>query len=161
MASSWKLSSTYAMALVAKSPEASTSQWDPPTVTRRPQNGLSPRLAFSYTRPSKSLLPSFTLGLAPLCLLQPGSSIKGWRQRCSSDGLASDKTRTKPNLSLPTTVTVTLRCFSSQVGWWVSPGWAAWWPDLACDPYRPPAAWPSYLPPYEPHTSQHSRLRVE
>ena len=93
------LSATYMMALVAKSPEARSSQWNPPTVTRRPQNGgLSPTsLASSNTRPSKRLLPNFTLVLAPLCLLHPSSSITGWRQRCSSDGQESDKAKSVPH----------------------------------------------------------------
>ena len=64
MARSWKLRSTYAMALVAKRPEASSSQRDPPTVTRRPQNGVchlvlllatDPAFKEPLTRPSKSL----------------------------------------------------------------------------------------------------------
>ena len=149
------------MALVAKSPEARSSQWKPPTVTRRPQNGgLSPTsLASSNTRPSKRLLPNFTLVLAPLCLLHPSSSITGWRQRCSSDGPASDKSRTKPNLSL---IVTAFRCFTSQAGWWASLGWAG----LVARPRLWSLSFPSslaFLPvPYkEPHTSQHSHLRVE
>ena len=160
MAASWKPSSTYAMALVAKSPEASSSQWDPPTVTRRPQNGLSP------TNPPPLLLAAADL--------QRGScQVSLWASRhcvcCSqahpskvgvSVARVTDPRRTRLGQSqiCPSSQShchaqmfqVPSRLLGmSRLGSLVA--------VILIVPHQPS------LPtcPYEPHTSQNSRLRVE
>ena len=153
MAASWKPSSTYATALVAKSPEASSSQWDPPTVTRRPQNGLSP------TNPPPLLLAAADL--------QRGScQVSLWASRhcvCCSQAHPSKVGVSVARVTDPrrTRLGQSQICPSSHSHChaqmfqvpsrllWVCLGWAAWWP--ACDPYRPPPAFPSYLPVSAPH----------
>ena len=171
MALSWrKPRISFAKALVVKSPEAS-STGRPTHRDKAPQNSLSPRPpphprpglpSTTPSLPSKKTWQGFPLRLHPLCLLRLASSITGWRQRCSSDELASDKSRTKPShcdalasyVSRSKVVTV-----GGGGGGCLKAG-QAWWPDPGPpgDPYRPLPGLPGHT---HTHSFEHPRLRVE
>ena len=140
---------SFAKALVVKSPEASTTLADPPSVTRQLRTvchlghlhlhhpGLP---SGTPSLPSKRTWQGFPLRLHPLCLLRLASSITGWRQRCSSDEHASDKSRTKPSHcdALPSYVSHSKVVAGGGGGGCLKAG-QAWWPDPGPpgDPYRP------------------------